>query len=133
MRAIGIGGVGILAGLLALSGCATEPGLQSRMASYIGASETTLVQDLGVPDRQVTIGDTQYFAYKLRNQMQTSGATTYWGGGYWGGYPGWGPYPGWGGFYNSAPQSIQVYSCEVTFLLERHKVYTFMLRGNNCS
>ena len=129
--------VGILGGLLVLSGCATGPSLQSRMASYIGASEATLVQNLGVPDRQVKVGDAQYFAYQLRNQMQTSGSTTYWSGGYWGGgYPGWGGwggYPGWGGYYNSAPQSIQVYSCEVTFLLEKQRVYTFMLKGNDCS
>lgn len=124
--------IGSFAVLLALAGCATGPDLQSRMAAYVGAPEATLVQSLGVPDRQVTVGETKFFAYQLRYQMQTSGSTAFWGGNYWGGYRGWGGYPGWGGFYNNGPQNINVWSCVVTFMLEHQKVYSFMLQGNDC-
>lgn len=49
--------------LLAAAGCATGPSLESRMAAYTGASGETLVQDLGVPDKQISLNGVQYMAY----------------------------------------------------------------------
>ncbi len=114
---------------LALAGCATGPSLQSRMAAYIGANEQTLVQQLGVPDRQITVNGVQYVAYNWRRQAAYTGA-------YMGGYGPWvGPY--YGGFFPSvyeaglSPQ-IVIYSCEATFTLLNGKVLSFTLRGNDC-
>ncbi|MBU6425392.1 MAG: hypothetical protein KGQ69_03570 [Rhodospirillales bacterium] len=113
---------------LALTGCATGPSLESQMAAYIGAPEASLVQKFGVPARQITVNKVTYLAYELRNQAQLQPGGYAWGGPYWGG---WGPYP-----YTIAPpmvpQDIQVWSCEVTFVLEEGKVQSFTLRGNDC-
>jgi hypothetical protein len=113
---------------MALAGCATEPSLQSRMAAYIGASEQTLVQQLGVPDKQITVNGVQYVAYNWRRQEAYTRA--------YGGYGPWvGPY--YGGFFPSvyeaglSPQ-IVIYSCETTFTLQNGKVASFILRGNDC-
>lgn len=108
--------------VLGVSGCATGPDLQSRLAAYIGAPEAVLVKNLGVPDRQVDVKGVKYFAYQVRYQAQTvpSFPPPYWGGGYWG--PGWVP----------MPQTVQVWGCEATFMLVDDKVQSFSLRGNDC-
>jgi hypothetical protein len=117
---------------LALEGCATGPSLQSRMAAYIGADEQTLVQQLGVPDKQITVNGVQYVAY-VRHR------TEYYPGDYYGsGFGPWGgPFYG-GGFYPAvytaglSPQ-VLTYSCETTFMLRNGKVLSFTLRGNDCN
>lgn len=113
--------------VLSVSGCATGPSLQSRLAAYIGASESDLVQGLGVPDRQVEVKDVKYLAYRVRYQAQTTPdmlPPPYWGAGYWG--------PGWA-WTMQVPQNVQVWSCEATFAVVDGKVQTFYLRGNDCN
>jgi len=121
----------VLTPVLALSACATGPSLQSRMAAYIGDNTQTLVQGLGVPDKQITANGVQYLAYVQHSYTIEPG-------GYYGGPfgPFGGAYYG-GGFYPPAygaafPSDVQVYYCEVTFLLKNDKVLTFTLRGNYC-
>lgn len=110
---------------LALTGCATGPGLQSRMAAYIGAPETELVQNFGVPVRQINVNGVDYLAYQIRYQAQTS-TGPYGGASFW--RPGW----GWYGGFAPVPQDVQVWSCEATFALAKGKVQSFVLRGNDC-
>lgn len=114
----------MLASLLALAGCATGPSLQSRMASYIGASELQLVQGMGVPDKQVNVNGQAYFAYD-RGYTQVEPPMA----GFYG--PFYGPY---GGPFISPdfPARVDVYGCETTFLLKDGKVVSFTLRGNDC-
>ncbi len=120
----------VLAVPLVLAACAQGPSLQSRMAAYIGAPEDKLVQSLGVPDKHITVNDVKYLAYvQAQAQVLPSdipmGGFGPWGGSYWGPY--YGPY------YSAAfPQDVQVWSCEVTFILKDGKVTGFTLRGNNC-
>jgi hypothetical protein len=121
MRAIYALGLG-----LALAGCATGPGLESRLAAFIGAPEADLVQHFGVPVRQINVNGVDYLAYQVRYQAQTTAAPTYWGGPFWG--PGWGPYGGFG----PVAQNVQVWSCEATFAVVQGKVQSFTLRGNDC-
>jgi hypothetical protein len=106
---------------LALAGCATGPSLQSRMAAYIGANELTLVQQLGVPDKQITVNGVQYLSYDLQRVEIDDDGNAY----------------GW--FFPSTyetglyPRVIAYYSCEMTFLLRAGRVFNFTLRGNDCS
>jgi hypothetical protein len=120
----------LLLPLTALAACATGPGLQSRMASFTGASEQTLVQDLGVPDKQVTVGDVQYLAYERRDLDVTPGfAGPYYGGPFYGGgFIGPGPF-----FDAGIPGRVNEISCETTFQLRNDKVIGFTLRGDDCS
>lgn len=111
--------------LLALAGCATGPSLSTRMAAYIGANMQTLVQQLGVPDKQISVNGVEYVAYGQQNQVVV--ANTYMGG--------WGPYwggPFGGGFYPYSP-GVYSYGCETTFMLRDNRVVNFTLRGNDCS
>ncbi|WP_297370171.1 hypothetical protein [Acidocella sp.] len=112
---------------LSLAGCATGPGLQSRMAAYIGAPEATLVQALGVPDKQITVNGETYLAYmRSQAQIQPNPALI----GPMGPY--WGPY---GGTVYAAglPSNILVWSCEITFLVRDGKVAGVTLKGNDCN
>lgn len=108
--------------VLGLSGCTTGPSLQSRLAAYIGAPETDLVSNLGVPDRQIEVKGVKYLAYQVRYQAQTSPAML--PGPYWG--PGWAWSP-------PMPQDVQVWACEATFAVVDNKVQSFSLRGNDCN
>lgn len=112
--------------VLGLAGCATGPSLQSRLAAYIGAPETVLVRDFGVPARQIEVKGVKYLAYQVRYQAQVAPTMPppYWGGGYWG--------PGWA-WYVPTPQNVQVWACEATFVLVDNRVQTFYLRGNDCN
>ncbi len=119
--------------LAALAGCATGPSLQTRMAGYIGDSSQSLVQRLGVPDKQITTGGVQYLAYNVRHEQQIDPSGFGWGGYY-------GPYAGPffpGGYYGGGwdagfPSTIQDYSCTATFMLKDDRVDNFTLRGNDC-
>lgn len=104
---------------LALAGCQTGPSWQSRMAAYVGANSQVLVQDLGVPDKQITVNGMEYFAYERHRVDVIPGS--YFGG--------WGLFGG-PGFYN--PPQVTEYSCETTFTLKDNKVLNFALRGNDC-
>jgi hypothetical protein len=117
--------------LIALAGCATGPSLQSRMAAYIGDSPQTLVQSLGVPDKQITVNGVQYLAYDRHREEIEPDALDFGGFGGFGG-PFYGPFYG-GGFINAGlPRQVQEYSCETTFLLKDQRVFNFTLRGNDC-
>ncbi len=116
---------------LALAGCATEPSLQSRMAGFTGASAQTLVEHLGVPDKQITTNGTSYLAYNVRHSEELEPSFDgpigpYFGrGGYGGGFG--------GGLYDSSfPRPIDQYVCTVTFALRADRVQSFTLRGNDC-
>jgi len=117
--------------LIALAGCATGPGLQSRMAAYTGASGEALVQNLGVPDKQISINGVQYLAYVRQRTELDPGPPAFIGFGPYGGFAG--PW-GYGGFSDAAFQpSLTVWRCETTFKLQNDKVVSFSLRGNDCS
>ncbi len=120
-----------IAGALALSGCATGPSLQSRMAGFTGSSAQTLVEHLGVPDKQITTNGTEYLAYNVRHSQELEpgfdgSVGPYFGRGYYG--------AGFGGdFYNEDfPRQINDYSCTATFALHDDRVVGFTLRGNDC-
>lgn len=117
--------IGLFVLLLGLSGCATGPSLQSRLAAYIGMPEASLVKALGVPARQIDVNGVKYLAYQVRYQAQSSPAMP---PAFWGGYGG----PGWA-WSAPVPQSVQVWSCEATFALVDDKVQSFTLRGNDCN
>ncbi len=106
---------------LLLAACQTGPSLQTRMISYMGAPETTVVQALGVPDKQITVSGVSYLAY-IRQRTQV--IPTYWG-------PVWGPY---GGVYpGPMTSSVQVWTCETTFTVKDGKVVNVTFKGNDCN
>ncbi len=106
---------------LLLAACQTGPSLQTRMISYMGASETNLVQALGVPDKQITVNGVSYLAY---TRQRTQVTPTYWG-------PVWGPY---GGFYPApVTSSVRVWTCETTFTVKDGKVVNVGFKGNDCN
>lgn len=118
-----------LIALLCVSACTIGPSLQSRMASYTGASEEQLVQKLGVPDKQISVNGVQYLAYDEHHLDVTPGFATF--GGFYGG-PFDGPFYG-GPFIDAAPPNITERGCETTFMLHDNKVFNFTLRGNDCT
>lgn len=116
--------------LAGLTACATGPNLQSRMASYTGATEDQLIQKLGVPDKQITVNGIQYLAYDEHHLDVTPGFGAF--GGFYGG-PFYGPYFG-GPFLDAGfPPTIDERGCETTFLLREGKVASFSFRGNDCT
>ncbi len=123
-----------LVALLAMTGCATGPSLQSRMAAYTGASGETLVQSLGVPDKQISLNGVQYLAYVRQRTVESADPIFLggFGGPWWGAYGG-GFYGG-GGLYGAGlPSNVTVWRCETTFMLHDDKVVSFTLRGNDCT
>jgi hypothetical protein len=118
--------------LIALAGCATGPGLQSRMAAYTGASGEALVQNLGVPDKQITLNGEQYLAYVRQRTEIDPGPPAFIAFSPYGGFGApWGTY---GGFADAGFQpGITVWRCETTFKLHADKVVSVTLRGNDCS
>jgi hypothetical protein len=126
-----------MAALLGIAACARGPSLQSRMATFIGSSGENLVQNLGVPDKEITLNGFQYLAYIRQQTTITPSAPLFIGYGGFGPYGGpWGgPWGGpFGGYYGGAfPPSVNVWRCETTFMLQHDRVLSFSMRGNDCS
>jgi len=123
-----------LAGMFALSACATGPSVQTRLASYIGSPEGALIKNFGVPDKQITVDGTQYLAYDHRDLDVSPGfaGPGFYGPGLYGGpfFGGFGPDP----FFDTGlPARVNEVSCETTFLLKDGKVVDFTLRGDDCT
>jgi hypothetical protein len=124
----------LLLPLLALAGCATGPSLQSRMAGYIGDNAQTLVQSLGVPDKQITAGGVEYLDYRVRHSELVEPDDFGLGGGLSGpiglGYAD--PLYFTGLYDTGLPAQVNEWSCDATFMLKDDKVFNVTLRGNDC-
>jgi hypothetical protein len=107
-----------------LAGCATGPGLQARMSAYVGSTPKILVQQLGVPDKQISVGGVQYLAYVHHEEdaLQDYNYIRLTPGGYY-------PHP----FYNVdlAPAEGPV-DCETTFAVQADKITSVKFRGSDC-
>lgn len=110
---------------LGLAGCTFGPSLSEQMSAYVGRPESSLVQGMGVPDKQITVKGTTYLAYQ-------QGHPVYYGGPYFAPYPYWGGYP----FYPTlTPGYVPTYvyqGCTITFAVKKGMVESFTLRGNDC-
>ncbi|WP_298282873.1 hypothetical protein [Acidocella sp.] len=105
--------------VMTLAGCAREPGLQARMRGYVGQPEQKLVQELGVPDKQIAVNGYEYLAYVRADtqfEPDISG-------------PIWGPY---GMPMMVGPDDVVVWRCEITFAVQNAKVLGVAFKGNAC-
>lgn len=105
---------------LALAGCATTPTLQTRLAPYIGASELTLVQQFGVPNKEANVNGVRYLAYNWQSLDVDNGGAYGW----------FFPSIFESGLY---PRVVSNYPCELIFLLRDGRVFNFTVRGAHCS
>jgi hypothetical protein len=106
--------------LIAIAACALGPSREQVLAQYVGASEQTIVQVFGVPNRTYATGGVKYLAYDQRRAEVIP--------------PPPAPYPwGWGwGWYGPFPPDIVTFTCETTFEIADGRVRAFTLRGNAC-
>ncbi|WP_448205906.1 hypothetical protein [Azospirillum sp. sgz302134] len=113
----------VLTGFGAIGACANPAADQAIFAqnALIGLPKQTLLSCAGVPDRQATSGNLEFFTYHSGRLVSYPA----WGGygGYWWPYYGYGP--GWpGGYYDVA--SID---CEATFTLRNGVVERIVYGG----
>lgn len=107
-----------------LAACANY-GVERRayLSSLIGAPETELVRQLGVPVRSYETGGRKFVAYE-EHRIDLIPAGPFFGGfGYFGG--------GYGGFGGFPPQVVER-GCETTFEIDGGRVQSWALRGNAC-
>ncbi len=114
----------VLVVALSLAGCVTGPGYKTRMTGYVGGAPDLLVQQLGVPDKQITVNGVQYFAYKRYDEAADTGFLL----------TGFGPWAGPGPFYgiDTAPGEQEVLACETTFSVRDNRVAGVTFRGDDC-
>ncbi len=109
---------------LSLAGCAFGPNLAERMSMYVGQPESVLVAQLGVPNRKMTVDGVTYFAY-VRHHVSYSPGSFCYGPAY---YSYYGPVIP----CNNFPPTYRYERCTVTFALEKKRVQSFTLRGDDC-
>ena len=126
-----------LAALLALSACAVPSPEQRRLLdSMIGRSETDLLRNFGVPNRDFTADGHVFLAYVQDDSSYFPGEPGFgYGGfgygGFGGGFGGFGGYGGFGGFGGFGPSYYQS-SCTTTFEITGGKVAAWNVRGDGC-
>ena len=108
----------VLAGLAA--GCTNQLAeRQAYLSRFLGQPETTVVQQMGVPNRSYETGGLKFLAYDEHKLDIVPSFPTYnpfFTGWYGGGFP---------------PQVIDL-QCETTFEVADGTVRSFKLRGNAC-
>jgi hypothetical protein len=108
----------LLTGLLI--GCTNQlAARQAYLSRFVGQSEATVVQEMGVPNRTYSVGGEKYLAYEEHRVDLVPG------------FPSYSPFfTGWYGA-GFPPQVIDL-RCETTFVLTDATVRSFTLRGNAC-
>lgn len=112
-----------LAGVALLVACANPAADQALFAqsALIGMPKATLLSCAGVPDRQATVDNLEFFTYRSGRISSYPGSVGMWGG-HWG--PGWG---GWG--YPAYDVDIRSTTCEATFTLRSGAVERLVYGG----
>lgn len=111
------------AALLAVGACA-NPQADSAIAArslLIGMPKQTLLSCAGVPDRQASVDNRDFFTYRQHRLVSTPRFHA--GGGYWG--PGW----GWGGGAPLYADDVRTYDCDATFTLHNGRVEQIIYGG----
>ena len=113
-----------LAALLLVSACAPAFDRGAYLNRFVGAPESTVVQQFGVPTRTFQTGGHTYLAYDEHRSSYVPGTTSlFFGSGFYG--------PGFGyGF--GFPSEVIPRVCETTFDIVQDRVVTWSLRGNAC-
>ena len=117
---------------VALAACAVNTGEDRRayLSSLVGAPETELVRQLGVPTRSYETTGRKFVAYDERRVDVYPGAPFFGGfGGFGYGYGRFGS--GFGASYAFPPQVVER-GCETTFEIDGGRVQSWALRGNAC-
>ncbi|MBI4804735.1 MAG: hypothetical protein HY795_05835 [Desulfovibrio sp.] len=96
------------------------------MDSWIGASRGGLIRNMGVPDKSVVDGDTEYFVYKRFDQRYIAPTpTTYIPVDY-----------GYGNKFTSVipgtPGGMRTDWCDMTFTIRGDRVTAWSAKGNDC-
>ena len=110
-----------------LAACSTGPDRAAFLNTLIGASETDLVRQLGVPSRTFDTPGHHFLAYAERRLDYIPG------GPFFGGYgfgPGYGY--GFGGLGAAFPPEVIDRQCETTFDVVGGRVQSWAFRGNAC-
>ncbi|ALJ37607.1 hypothetical protein D9623_20060 [Azospirillum brasilense] len=118
----GSGFVAVLLTTGLLGGCANPAADQAMVAqnALIGMPKQTLLSCAGVPERQTTAGDLEFFTYRS-NRLYSYPS--------WGGYGGyWGyPYGAWGGY----GYDVRSVDCDATFTLRNGAVERIVYGGSS--
>jgi hypothetical protein len=109
-----------LPALLLLAGCAAGPGIEARLAPFVGRTEAELVAGLGVPNRTYDVEGLRFLQYEERRQVLHQ-LDPYWGR----------PYGRFAPLPLAAPVLL-TRSCDVTFTLRQGRVEGFAIRGDDC-
>jgi len=118
----------VIIGLFSLAGCnttATTQNYEAILATYVGASESQLIEALGPPDQVYISGSSKYLTYIRSSdtyvpgtsptyQTQIIGNTAYTTG------------------YGGLPAAIVNYNCKTTFTIRNSSIVDWRWEGNNC-
>jgi hypothetical protein len=106
--------------LVLLAACATGPGIEARLAPFVGQTEAALVASLGVPTRTHEVDGLRFLQYEERRQ-ELHHLDPYWGR----------PYGRFAPMPLAGPMLL-TRSCDVTFTLRAGRVEGFAIRGDDC-
>ena len=97
----------------------------AHLNSLIGAPETDVVRQLGVPTRTFQAGGHTFLAYEQRSAAIYPTTSLFFGNGFYG--------PGFGLGYGAAfPPTVIERGCETTIDIAEGRMVTWSLRGNGC-
>ncbi|MCM8737234.1 hypothetical protein M5E06_24245 [Azospirillum sp. A1-3] len=119
-------GVAALAAAGALGGCANPAADEALVAqtALIGMSKATLLSCAGVPERQATVDNREFFTYRSSRIVSYPSAPPL---GYYGGW-GW-PHYGYGYGWPSYGYEVNSFDCEATFSLRNGVVERVVYGG----
>ena len=109
----------------AVGACANPAAEQAMYAqsALVGMSKQALLSCAGVPERQASVGNLEYFTYDSRRLVSYPG---------WGGYGGyWGPRYGYGPGWPTYAGDISTVDCEATFTLRNGSVERVVYGGGS--
>ncbi|WP_207456254.1 hypothetical protein [Azospirillum sp. SYSU D00513] len=119
--------LGAMFGAALLASCANPAAEQALFAqnALTGMPKETLLSCAGVPDRQATAGNMEYFTYSSSRIVTYPGSSL----GFYGGP--WGPHYGYGAGFPAFAPEVASLECEATFTLRNGVVERIVYGGHS--
>jgi hypothetical protein len=115
----------VIAGMVVLGGCATEPTYDEQLQDWVGAEESLLIKTWGPPDATYELDGVRYVSYNRSDIFHLPGTPDTVTETKYGNYT-------YKQVWKGQPSITQALNCKTTFKVVSKRIASWEYKGNHC-